>query len=71
MARGGRRQLESLQNLGVEPAAALGVTVLALSWVWQGGSRRDEGLLDAWLATADPEGKGFVERDAIVQLFNM
>ena len=31
----------------------------------------DEGLLDAWLATADPEGKGFVERDAIVQLFNM
>ena len=28
-------------------ASAAGVTVLALVWVWQGGSRQDEGLLDA------------------------
>jgi len=28
-------------------ASALGVTVLALAWAWQGGSRRDEGPLDA------------------------
>ncbi|WP_207101350.1 cytochrome c oxidase subunit I [Paracoccus shandongensis] len=32
---------------GLMLASALGVTALAMCWAWQGGSRRDEGLLDA------------------------